>query len=138
MPGGTPRRPPAPIVAAALLQTFECGMSLVCGLVAVAASYSAGASTSAPLRTAGLTLLLLGACLGVSLLLTVARSGRHHLAPIGLHIVVAGMAIATGIRTLPAWPATLGAGLVAAAAVTVAFLLVPGPLPSTGGGASSG
>ena len=113
-------------------------MSLVCGLVAVAASYVAGRSTSAPLRTAGLTLLLLGACLGATLVLTVTRSARHHLAPIGLHIVVAGMAVATGIRTLPAWPATLGAGLVAAIAVAVAFLLVPGPQPSRASGASGG
>lgn len=106
-------------------------MAMVCGLVAVAASYTAGASAAGPLRTAGLTLLLLGACLVVTLLVTVLRPGRHHVAPIGLHIVVAGMAVATAVRTVPAWPATLGAGLVAVTAVAVAFLLVPGPQPAT-------
>ena len=138
-PGGTltPRRLPAPILAAALLQTFESGMTLVCGLVAVVASYTAGPPTSGQLHTAGLCLLLL--CIGLCLTLrrTVLSSPRLHLAPIGLHIVLAGMAVATGVRALPTWPATLAAGLVALVAVAVAFLLVPGPAPETGGRAPS-
>ena len=135
MAGGTaaPRSPAAPIMVAALLQAFECGMALVCGLVAVAASYLAGPATAGPLRTAGLTLLLLGACLAVTLAATVLRGSRHHVAPIGLHIVVAGMAVATAVRTLPAWPATLGAAAVALTAIAVAFLLVPGSRPARPG-----
>ena len=128
----TPRRLPAPILAAALLQTFESGMSLVSGLVAVAASYTVGAPTNGQLRTAGLSLLLLSICLCITLRRTVLTAPRLHAIPIGLHIVVAGMAVATGVRTLPTWPAALAAWLVALGAVVVAFLLVPGPAPAAG------
>lgn len=129
-----PRRPPAPILAAALLQTFECGMSLVCGLVALAASFTAAPATAGQLRTAGLALLLLAACLCLTLRVTVLGGSRHQVAPIGLHIVVAGVAAATGIRILPAWPATVAAGVVTLAAVAVAFLLVPTPAAAARGG----
>jgi hypothetical protein len=134
MSGGTltPRRLPAPILAAALLQTFESGMCLVSGMVAVLASYTASAPVNGELRTAGLCLLLLCICLCVTLRRTVLTAPRLHLAPIGLHIVLAGMAVATGVRALPTWPATLAAWLVALGAMAVTFLLVPGPAPRTG------